>query len=90
MAVVTVDEAELAVPLVRALLEGGVEVIELTLRTAAAVAALRRITAEVPQMLAGAGTLLAPAQVEEVTAAGAMFGVAPGMNPRVMLDAMQA
>lgn len=89
VAAVTVDEAELAVPLARALLEGGVEVMELTLRTPSAMEALRRITAEVPHMLAGAGTLLTPGQIEEVMAAGAAFGVAPGLNPRVVQAARQ-
>jgi 2-dehydro-3-deoxyphosphogluconate aldolase/(4S)-4-hydroxy-2-oxoglutarate aldolase len=87
IAVVVVDEAEKAVPLARALLEGGVTAMELTLRTPAAAEALRRIAAEVPAMLVGAGTVLVPAQVAEAAAAGASFAVAPGLNPSVLAAA---
>ena len=90
VAVLTIDEATDAVPLARALLAGGVDCIELTLRTPAAIAALQGIKSEVPQMMAGVGTVLTTSQVAEVAAAGAAFGVAPGMNPRVVLAAQQA
>lgn len=88
-AVLVVDRADDAVPLAQSLLAGGIDVMELTLRTPAAVDALRKIKAEVPQMIAGIGTILTPAQVQEVTAAGAVFGVAPGMNPRVVKAAQE-
>ncbi len=84
IAVLTVPRAEDAVPLARALLEGGVGAMELTLRTTAAVEALRAIVREVPEMLAGVGTVLTPEQVAEVQRAGAAFGVAPGLNARVL------
>ncbi|MCX7819091.1 MAG: bifunctional 4-hydroxy-2-oxoglutarate aldolase/2-dehydro-3-deoxy-phosphogluconate aldolase [Kiritimatiellae bacterium] len=71
-------------PLARALMEGGVGAMELTLRTPAALDALRRIRAEVPEMLAGVGTILTPDQVEAARSAGAAFGVSPGTNPRVL------
>lgn len=90
IAVLMLDEAESAVPLARALLAGGVNCVELTLRTPAALEALRRIRGEVPEMQVGAGTVLTPAQVAEVKAAGAAFGVAPGMNPRVVAAAREA
>ena len=90
LAVLVVDRVEDAVPLARALLAGGVDIMELTLRTPVAVEALRRIVAEVPEMLAGMGTVLTPEQVQEVKAAGAAFGVAPGMNPRVVRAAAEA
>jgi 2-dehydro-3-deoxyphosphogluconate aldolase / (4S)-4-hydroxy-2-oxoglutarate aldolase len=90
VAVLTIDDAADAVPLARALLEGGVDCIELTLRTQAAIAALQRIKSEVPRILAGVGTILTASQVADVTAAGAAFGVAPGMNPRVVQAAQQA
>ena len=90
VAVLTIDDATDAVPLARALLAGGVDCVELTLRTPAAIAALQRIKSEVPQMLAGVGTVLTTSQVAEVAAAGAAFGVAPGMNPRVVRAAQQA
>jgi 2-dehydro-3-deoxyphosphogluconate aldolase/(4S)-4-hydroxy-2-oxoglutarate aldolase len=87
IAVLVVDRAEDAVPLARALLAGGVDVMELTLRTPAAIDALRWIRAEVPRMLAGIGTILQPQQVRDAADAGAAFGVAPGMNPRVVAEA---
>lgn len=90
IAVLVIDQVEDAVPLARALLAGGVDIMELTLRTPVAVGALRRITGEVPEMLAGMGTVLTPAQVQDVKAAGAAFGVAPGMNARVVGAAAEA
>lgn len=87
VAVLVVDDAEDAVPLARALLEGGVGVMELTLRTPAALRALERIRAEVPEMLAGIGTILTVEQLRDARKAGAAFGVAPGCNPRVLSEA---
>jgi 2-dehydro-3-deoxyphosphogluconate aldolase/(4S)-4-hydroxy-2-oxoglutarate aldolase len=87
LAVLVIDDAADAVPLARALLDGGITAMELTLRTAAALEALRRIKTEVPELLAGVGTVLTPAQVNEALAAGAAFGVAPGLNPRVVAEA---
>ncbi len=84
VAVLVVERPEDGPPLARALLEGGVGVMERTLRTPAALEALRRIRAEVPQMVAGVGTILRPEQVEAAHAAGAAFGVSPGTNPRVL------
>jgi len=89
VAVLVIDDANDAVPLARALLAGGVNVMELTLRTPAALDALREIKANVPEMLAGVGTILTTTQVDAVVAAGAAFGVAPGCNPRI-LDAARA
>jgi 2-dehydro-3-deoxyphosphogluconate aldolase/(4S)-4-hydroxy-2-oxoglutarate aldolase len=90
VAVLTIDDAMDAVPLARALIDGGVDCMELTLRTPAAIAALQQIKSQVPQMLAGVGTVLTTSQVAEVAAAGAAFGVAPGMNPRVVRAAQQS
>jgi len=87
IAVLIVDDADTAVPLAKALLAGGVDAIELTLRTPAALEALRRVHREVPDLLVGAGTILTPQQANEAKAAGAAFGVAPGMNPRVVAEA---
>ena len=84
IAVLVVDRPEDAVPLARALLACGIDVMELTLRTAAAVDALRIVRKEVPEMLAGVGTILSPDQVDEVVEAGAAFGVAPGLNVKVI------
>jgi 2-dehydro-3-deoxyphosphogluconate aldolase/(4S)-4-hydroxy-2-oxoglutarate aldolase len=84
IAVLVIENADDAVPVARSLLEGGVKAMELTLRTPAALEALKRIRSDVPQMLAGVGTILRADQVKAVTAAGAELGVAPGYNPRVV------
>jgi 2-dehydro-3-deoxyphosphogluconate aldolase/(4S)-4-hydroxy-2-oxoglutarate aldolase len=89
IAVLMIERTEDAVPLARALLAGGVKGIELTLRTDAALDCLRRIKAEVPEMTLGVGTILTPQQVHEAKSAGASFGVAPGMNPRVVAEAQR-
>jgi 2-dehydro-3-deoxyphosphogluconate aldolase/(4S)-4-hydroxy-2-oxoglutarate aldolase len=75
--------------LARALLDGGIDIMELTLRTAAALEALRVIRRELPEMLAGIGTILKPQQVVDVQDSGAAFGVAPGMNPAVIRQAQR-
>lgn len=80
----SVEKPEHAVPIAKALLAGGIDAIELTFRTPAALDALKAICANVPKMLVGVGTILTPEQVEHVKAAGADFGVAPGMNPKVI------
>ncbi len=87
IAVLMLDDAGSAVPVARALLAGGVNCIELTLRTNAAMESLKRIRAEVPEMLVGVGTILTPQQVHDAKKADAAFGVAPGMNPRVVSEA---
>ena len=90
IAVLILDRVEDGVPLAEALLAGGVDAMELTLRTPAAIGALKEITARVPGMLAGIGTILTTDQVKEVVDAGAAFGVAPGMNPRIVEAALAA
>ena len=90
VAVLVVDDAPDAVPLARALLAGGVEVMELTLRTPAALDALRAIRREVPEMTAGIGTILTVDQLHAAQAAGAAFGVSPGCNPRLLAAARGA
>ena len=89
-AVLIIEKVEHAVPVAEALLAGGVDAMELTLRTPAALGALREIRAKVPEMLAGIGTILTPDQVQQVVDGGAGFGVAPGMNPRVVEAALAA
>ncbi|MBL9201587.1 MAG: bifunctional 4-hydroxy-2-oxoglutarate aldolase/2-dehydro-3-deoxy-phosphogluconate aldolase [Opitutaceae bacterium] len=88
-AVVTVENPDDAVPIARALLDGGVGAIELTFRTARAAEAIRRIRAEVPDILAGAGTLLTRTHVLAALEAGALFGVAPGCNPATLAAARE-
>ena len=84
IAVMIVDDPDRAVSLAKALLDGGVDIMELTLRTAQAVECLSAIVKHVPEMLAGAGTIIFPHQVDQVVEAGAAFGVAPGTNPVVI------
>lgn len=85
--VVVVDDVEHAVPIARALVAGGVPVIELTLRTPVALDAIERIAAEVPEILLGAGTIVDPSQAKQAAAAGAQFLVSPG-STRALLGAM--
>lgn len=82
--VIKIDDAKLAVPLARALVEGGLPVAEVTFRTDEAEEAIRLITKEVPEMLVGAGTVLTTAQVDRAVLAGAKFIVSPGLNPKVV------
>jgi 2-dehydro-3-deoxyphosphogluconate aldolase/(4S)-4-hydroxy-2-oxoglutarate aldolase len=89
VAVVTVENPEDAAPIARALLAGGVGAIELTFRTARAAEAIRRIRAEVPEILVGAGTLLNRPHVEAAIEVGAEFGVAPGCNPSTIAAARE-
>ena len=84
VAVLVIDEVQHAVPVARALLAGGVTAMELTLRTPAAIEALMAIRSEVPEILAGIGTVLTPDQVRRVAEADAQFAVAPGCNPTVI------
>ena len=76
--VLTIDRVEMAIPLARALVKGGLPVLEITLRTEAALQALELIAREVPDAVVGAGTVLNARQVEQVQRAGARFGVSPG------------
>ncbi len=87
--VVVIDDADLAVPLARALLAGGVGVIELTMRTAAALDAARAIATDVPELVLGVGTIVTAEQAEQAVAAGAQFLVSPGATDR-LLDGMSA
>lgn len=84
IAVLVIDQVEDAVPTAQALLRGGVDMMELTLRTPAALDGLRAVCAEVPEMAAGIGTILNREQVDDVVSAGATFGVAPGVNVEVI------
>ncbi|HWM39983.1 MAG TPA: bifunctional 4-hydroxy-2-oxoglutarate aldolase/2-dehydro-3-deoxy-phosphogluconate aldolase [Streptomyces sp.] len=86
--VVVLDDAADAVPLARALVTGGLPVIEVTLRTAAAPAAIREIAERVPGAVVGAGTVLTPEQADEAVEAGAGFLVSPGCTYR-LLEAMR-
>ena len=84
IAVLVIDEFKHAVPVAKALLAGGVDTIELTLRTPVALEAAKAIKNEVPEINLGFGTVLTVKQVEAVAKLGADFAVAPGCNPKVI------
>lgn len=88
VAVLVIDEVDAAVPVARALVEAGIDVMELAMRTPASMAALERIAHDVPEMLAGVGTILQPDQVLEAKRRGAAFVVTPGTNRRVIESAI--
>jgi 2-dehydro-3-deoxyphosphogluconate aldolase/(4S)-4-hydroxy-2-oxoglutarate aldolase len=82
--VIVIDDPTNAIPLARALNDGGISCAEITFRTSTAAEALRCITGEFPDLLVGAGTVLTPEQAMWAKAAGAKFVVSPGFNPRVV------
>ena len=82
--VVVIDDAKDAVPLAKALCEGGLPVAEVTFRTDAAEEAIRLMSEAYPEMLVGAGTVLTTEQVDRAVAAGSKFIVSPGLNPKVV------
>jgi 2-dehydro-3-deoxyphosphogluconate aldolase / (4S)-4-hydroxy-2-oxoglutarate aldolase len=82
--VLTINTADEAVPLGRALADGGLTVLEVTLRTKPALDAIRAMRAALPACVVGAGTLLEPAHVADAVAAGAQFLVSPGATPALM------
>lgn len=89
IAVLIIERLEDTRAIIEALLAGGVDTIELTLRTPAALDAIALIKKEYPQVICGAGTVLTPEQVVAVQAAGADFAVAPGLNRRVLDKALE-
>jgi 2-dehydro-3-deoxyphosphogluconate aldolase/(4S)-4-hydroxy-2-oxoglutarate aldolase len=86
--VVVLHDVAHAVPVAEALVEGGVPVIELTLRTPAALRCIEEIATQVPGILLGAGTVVTPAQARDAQSAGAEFLVSPGTTER-LVAAMQ-
>ncbi|WP_336159145.1 bifunctional 4-hydroxy-2-oxoglutarate aldolase/2-dehydro-3-deoxy-phosphogluconate aldolase [Amycolatopsis sp. VC5-11] len=84
MPVVVIDDVDDAVPTARALLVGGIGVIELTLRTPVALTAIERVAAEVPDIVVGAGTVTSPEQAKQAADAGAKFLVTPGCTDSVL------
>jgi 2-dehydro-3-deoxyphosphogluconate aldolase/(4S)-4-hydroxy-2-oxoglutarate aldolase len=88
--VLTIETVEQAVPLARALVDGGLPVLEVTLRTPAAAEAARAIMAELPQAIVGLGTLLAPSDVDLAVELGVRFIVSPGTTPALLAAAGQS
>lgn len=82
--VVIIDNAADAIPLCKALEEGGLPIAEITFRTAAAEDAIRTVSSQMPSMLVGAGTVLTTEQASRAIKAGARFIVSPGLNPAVV------
>lgn len=84
-----VPSADHAVPMAKALLAGGITVMEVTLRNEEAPEVIRRIRMEVPDMACGAGTILTLEDLDAAIAAGAQFGLTPGFNPTIVRVAVE-
>lgn len=82
--VIAIDDAEQALPLADALIEGGLPVIEVTFRTPAAAKVIETIAKNRPEILVGAGTVLTLETLKIAKDSGAVFAVAPGLNPRIV------
>lgn len=86
--VIKIENADDAVPLAKALIDGGLPAAEITFRTSCAAEAIKKITEAYPEMLVGAGTVLTCEQVDAAIAAGSKFLVSPGLNPKVTAYAL--
>ncbi len=82
--VIAIDNMDHAVPLARALVAGGIRVLEVTLRTAHGLPAIRAMVEQVPDAIVGVGTLTQPEELTAARDAGAVFGVSPGLTPRLI------
>ena len=87
--VIVVKQPEHAVPMAKALVAGGIRVLEVTLRTPVAMDALRAIIREVPEAIVGAGTVINTQQLKEVTDAGAQFVISPGLTESLLRAAIE-
>ncbi len=87
--VMVIERLEHAVPIARALVAGGVRVLEITLRTPVALDAIAVISREVPEAIVGAGTVTSEADLKAVALAGALFAISPGLAPRLLETANQ-
>jgi 2-dehydro-3-deoxyphosphogluconate aldolase/(4S)-4-hydroxy-2-oxoglutarate aldolase len=84
MPVIALERVADAVPLARALVKGGIRLLEVTLRTPVALECVRAIAAEVPEAVVGVGTITTPADLEASVRAGAVFGVSPGASASLL------
>jgi 2-dehydro-3-deoxyphosphogluconate aldolase/(4S)-4-hydroxy-2-oxoglutarate aldolase len=89
LAVLTIEDPDTAVPLSKALVEGGVRAMELAWRTPATMECLEKITAEVPEMIVGIGTILNKEQLHKARQNGAAFGVSPGYSRQLVSTAFE-
>jgi 2-dehydro-3-deoxyphosphogluconate aldolase / (4S)-4-hydroxy-2-oxoglutarate aldolase len=87
--VIVITDVAQAVPMARALLEGGVDVMEITLRHAAGLSAIEAVAKSVPQMHVGAGTVTRVAEIQQVINAGASFALSPGMAMDILEEAIR-
>src|SRR5690554_894730 len=87
--VLQIEDSSQAVPLAKALQAGGMQVIEVTLRTSAALESISLIRQQVPEILVGAGTVTSTQQLQQAAAAGAQFAVSPGLSPRLSSQAKE-
>ena len=90
MPVMVIEQAEYAVPLAKALVKGGITVLEITLRTHAALESIARIKADVPEAVVGAGTIINTDTLHKAIAAGAEFIVTPGVTDNIVDAALVA
>lgn len=84
MPVMVIQHIDDAVPMARALVEGGIKVLEITLRTPIALDAIKLISEQVKEAIVGAGTIANPAQLQAAQAAGAVFAISPGLTPALL------
>jgi 2-dehydro-3-deoxyphosphogluconate aldolase/(4S)-4-hydroxy-2-oxoglutarate aldolase len=87
--VIVIDDIDDAVPMANALVKGGLNVLEVTLRTPCALAAISKIKAEVPEAIVGAGTIIGPEDLHQAIAAGADFLVSPGCTDELITAALK-
>jgi 2-dehydro-3-deoxyphosphogluconate aldolase/(4S)-4-hydroxy-2-oxoglutarate aldolase len=90
MPVMVIQDLENAVPLAKALVAGGIRVLEITLRTPVALEAIRAIANEVPDAIVGAGTILTPEQLQQAADAGAVFAISPGLTAHLLAAAQKS
>ena len=86
--VIAIESPDMSLPFADALIEGGLPVAEITFRTAAAAEVIRKLKKERPQLFLGAGTILSVENLVQAKEAGAVFGVAPGLNPQIVKKAV--
>jgi 2-dehydro-3-deoxyphosphogluconate aldolase / (4S)-4-hydroxy-2-oxoglutarate aldolase len=85
--IIVIDKVEHAIPLAEILLKSGFNVLEITLRTACALAAIEKINTVFPEAIVGAGTIVETKQFSQIESAGAKFAVSPGLNKTLVLEA---
>lgn len=90
MPVMVIQELENAVPLAKALVAGGIRVLEITLRTPVALDCIRAIAKEVPEAIVGAGTILNAEQLQQAADAGAVFAISPGLTANLLASAQKS